>query len=230
MGQRLIVEFRYDGETIFGLYQHWSAYTQSAFETVYSLIQCDNDLGTGGHWKKPTSYKEAVLQAMEMASNIQGVVWDNYNPAMKDKDDESFGWSYVRKTFTGDDDQSKAIRALSEKFSNVGDRSTGLVMIGKEAENCLDLGEYSIAINLDDQDIQFDVFNFFEGLAEYVDCYGGEADKPSNLVLPQNVYLDNFKYDDIDCISPVIDKMAEGYQFYVPSIGYDKDVIFGAIA
>lgn len=230
MGQRLIVEFRYDGETVLGLYQHWSAYTMDAFDTLYSLIQCDNYLFTNGHWVKPTSYKEAVLQAMEMVSNIEGVSWDNYNPKEKDADDETYGWSFVRNTFKGDDEQSKAIRALSEKFSIAGDRSTGLVMIGKEAENCLDLGEYSIAINLDNQDIQFDVYNIFDGLEEYVDAYGGEAEKPSKLVLPKNVYLDNFKFDDIEYISSIMDKITDGYQFYAPNVGYGEDTIFGAIS
>lgn len=222
MGQRLIVEFQYQGKTIAGLYQHWSAYTSDAFNTLESLLDI-------GNWHKPQNEKQALLQALEMMSNIDGISWDGYNPTDKDSNDEENGWVYIKKNFTGNDVESIGIRKISESFCKVGDRSTGLAIVGKPAEDCLDLGEYSIAIKLDEQNIEFDVYNRYENMVDYVDCCGNSARKPSRLILPKGVYIDFFKYSDMDYIASFLESMCNGYVYFAPSVGYDEDVIFGAI-
>lgn len=223
MGQRLIVEFIYRGKTVAGLYQHWSAFTLDAFDTLTCLIGMYT-------WKKPQNEKQAVLQAMTMMSNIEGVQWDGYAPSERESTNENNSWVYIRNHFKGDDEESKAMQKLSERFCIEGDRSVGLAFAGVSAENCLDYGEASIAINLEDQTINFDVLNNYDGVSEYVGCYGSNSPKPSRLILPDGKYIDFFKYDDIGYMSSVFEKLADGYMYFAPNVGYGEGTIFGAIA
>lgn len=223
MGQRLIVEFKYQDKTIAGLYQHWSAYTLDAFNTLECLMGV-------GYREKPKNEKQALLQALEMISNIEGVAWDGYDLTEKNSDDEGNGWVYIRKNFTGNDDESKDIREISKSFCFAGDRSTGLAIVGKTAEDCLSLGEYSIAIRLDEQVIEFDVYNRYDNMVEYVDCCGNPSKRPSRVILPKGVYIDYFKFDDMHYISSFLEKLGDGTVYFAPSVGYcDDDTIFGAI-
>lgn len=77
MGQRLVIEFIYDGEPILASYYHWSAYTQSTMDILNQMI-------TGKGFCKPASKKAAMLQALQMVENVtpydsDGAAWNDYD-------------------------------------------------------------------------------------------------------------------------------------------------------
>ena len=227
MGQRLIVEFRHEGDTILGLYQHWSAYTFDAFCTLKELL-CPDDYSELEEWKKPKTHKQALLQAMMMASHIENVCWGDYSPDRADLTDDKYGWAYIKNNFSGKDTESESILELSESFCNPdGDRNDGLLFAGPEAENCASLGEYGIVIDLDDQTINFDVFCVCNGLEDFID--GGNNKVPAEIKLKGNALIDFFKFEDIPDMFKVVKRMSKGEYFYAENSGYDTDSIFGAI-
>lgn len=227
MGQRLIVEFRYEGDTILGLYQHWSAYTLDAFCTLKELL-CPDDYSELEEWKKPENRKQALLQAMMMVGHIENVSWCDYEPSKGNCTEDKYGWAYIRNHFSNEDKESEAILEMSEIFCNPdGDRNAGLLFVGPEAENCDGLGEYGIVIDLDDQNINFDVFNVYEDIEDFIDR--GTNEVPKEIKLKGKACIDFFKYEDIPDMFKVVKKMNKGGCFYAENSGYDTDSIFGAI-
>lgn len=227
MGQRLIVEFHYEGDTILGLYQHWSAYTFDAFCTLKELL-CPNNYSELEEWKKPKTHKQALLQAMMMAEHIDNVCWMDYDPSREEYTDDKYGWAYIRNNFSGKDTESETILNLSESFCNPdGDRNDGLLIAGPEAEDCTGLGEYGIVINLDDQTINFDVFNVYDYLDEFIER--GTHKVPMKIKLKRNACIDFFKFEDIPDMFKVVKRMSKWECFYAENAGYTIDSIFGAI-
>lgn len=227
MGQRLIVEFRYEGDTILGLYQHWSAYTYDAFCTLKELL-CPNNYSELEKWKKPETRKQALLQAMKMVDHIDNACWMDYDPSREELTDDKYGWAYIRNHFSDKDMESESILKLSESFCNPdGDRNDGLLLVGPEAEDCASLGEYGIVIDLDDQTINFDVFNVYDDLKDFMER--GTHEVPIKIKLKRNACIDFFKFEDIPDMSKVVKRMSNGDLFCAENSGYNTDSIFGAI-
>lgn len=225
MGQRLVIEFLYNGEPLLASYYHWAAYTMSTMEILSQMV-----VGRG-FWK-PNSKKEAMLQALQMIENVtpydsDGAAWDDYN-----KSDDKKGVNILAKMFPDDDETSVHIREYGKRLCRNPNRNDGLVAIG--AEECEDMegvGEYLTFIELDSQMIRMEVFSYYCSLYEFIEW--NEA-VPVPFTVEMNSQcnsLDLFHYDDIPQVSQILDFVQRnGYCCSTYSGAHDEDCILSIIA
>ena len=225
MGQRLVIEFLYDGEPILASYYHWSAYTQSTMDILNQMI-------TGKGFWKPASKKEAMFQALQMVENVtpydsEGAAWNDY-----DVPDEQKGFNKLKAMFPDDDETSSQIREYGKRLCRKENRNDGLVVVGsKDCEDMEGAAEYLTFIELDSQTIRMEVFSYYSNIREFVDW--NEA-VPVPFTVETNSQcksLDLFHYDDIPQVITLLDFVQRhGCCCSTYSGAHDEDCILGIIA
>lgn len=225
MGQRLVIEFLYNGEPILASYYHWSAYTQSTMDILNQMI-------TGRGFWKPESKKEAMFQALQMIENVtpydsEGAALDDFN-----KPDEQKGFNKLKAMFPDDDGFSRNIREYGERLCRNPNRNDGLVVVGAEdCESMETAGEYLTFIELDSQIIRMEVFSYYSNIREFVD-WNETGPVPFTVrTNSQNNSLDLFHYDDIPQVITLLDFVEHhGCCCSTYSGAHDEDCILGIIA
>lgn len=224
MGQRLVIEFLYNGEPLLASYYHWSAYTQSTMDILNQMI-------TGRGFLKPTSKKEAMFQALQMVENVtpydsDGAAWEDY-----DKPDDKKCINILKKMFPDDDEISVQIREYGKRLCRNPNRNDGLVVVGAdECEDMENAAEYLTFIDLDSQIIRMEVFSYYSDIREFI--YWNEAGIVPFTVRTNSHYsLDLFHYDDIPQVITLLDFVGRnGCCCSTYSGAHDEDCILGIIA
>lgn len=224
MGQRLVIEFLYNGEPILASYYHWSAYTGSTMDILNQMI-------TGKGFWKPASKKEAMFQALQMIENVtpydsEGAAWDDYN-----KPDEHKGFNKLKAMFPDDDEISAHIREYGKRLCRNPNRNDGLVAIG--SRDCADMesaGEYLTFIELDSQIIRMEVFSYYSNIHEFIE-WNEAVPVPFTVLTNPNYSLDLFHYEDIPQVITLLDFVGRnGCCCSTYSGAHDEDCILGIIA
>lgn len=220
MGQRLVIEFLYNGEPLLASYYHWAAYTMSTMEILSQMI-----VGKG-FWK-PNSKKEAMFQALQMIENVtpynsEGAAWE----------DDKKGFNVLAKMFPDDDETSVHIREYGKRLCRNPNRNDGLVAIGtKECEEMEYAGEYLTFIDLDSQIIRMEVFSYYCNLYEFLE-WNEAVPVPFTVEMnSQCQSLDLFHYDDIPQVITLLDFVdRHGYCCSTYSGAHDENCILSIIA
>ena len=152
MGQRLVITAKYKNQEIAKIYFHWSAYTVSALQEAYDLINEINITDC-------TTIEDLQLQLIRYCERHDGCV---------DGGAHSEEMKYVKFIFP------------KEEFKGNGNRNNGLIAISDVGRDEMQrYGEGDLIINFDSQEVSNYCYIGWD-LAEYKnyrkDEYGEEVD------------------------------------------------------
>lgn len=139
MGQRLVVTVRSFGKDLAKIYYHWSAYSISALREAKELIDC---ICEDYH----VTEKELQLRLIRFCENNGG--------GIRAQESE---FDYIKKMFPGE-------TFKTENYS----RNYGLIAISEEGmEDLQRWSEGDICIDVDEDTIHNEVFDWYDGIDAY---------------------------------------------------------------
>lgn len=139
MGQRLVVSIESIGECLAKIYYHWSAYTVSALYETQKIVDCIYN-------KKDETKEELLLRLIRFCEANGGGI-------------------------DGNEDEFNYIKGLypNQTFKKDGySRNNGLIALSKNGmEDLQGWSEGDVTINIDEDVVHCDVYNYYESLLEY---------------------------------------------------------------
>ena len=139
MGQRLVVSIESMGECLAKIYYHWSAYTVSALYQTKQIVDCIYD-------HNDETKSELQLRLIRFCEKNGG--------GIKGTDNE---FDYIKNLFPNE-------VLKTDGYS----RNNGLIALSKNGmEELQRWSEGDVTINLDEDEIHFEVCGWYESLLEY---------------------------------------------------------------
>ena len=171
MGQRLIISIETKGEPIAKLYYHWSAYTESALYETQQVINCIYN-------HKNESIKELQLRLIRFCEkNGGGIRGDDYE--MK----------YIQNMFPNE-------TFKTEDYS----RNRGLIALSEKGMDELQSwSEGDVIIDLDEDEVNFEVYAGYESFEEYVE-YRRECDDEFEGITLEKIPDIGFDLESFDAL------------------------------
>lgn len=172
MGARLATCFvDEEGKRFLTIYQHWSAYTLSALETVKDVIS--------EYEKLKVSTTDIKLLALKICDALNYTIYDGEN-AQKQIDE--IKKKYPNETFY--------------HLFNVkeGDSNFGVIGFEQFAEYLEDCCSNVTEIDLINEEVDFDCYSWYNDIEEVVDI------KAEEIVMPCDIPIDigHFYFDEVD--------------------------------
>lgn len=182
MGQRLVCTIQKDKKAICNIYYHWSAYTCSALFETKKIINCIYN-------HKDETTEDLLLRLIHFCEESGGGVSEGY---------DSDEWKYIQKLYP------------NEKFKadNI-DRNYGLISLSEKGiAELQSWSEGDVYINLDTDQVDFQVYCGYEYLEEYIEerkSWDEDFDEKEMDNMPEfDFCLGYFDVNDIDRIADAI--------------------------
>ena len=172
MGERLATCFvDKDGNRFLTIYQHWSAYTLSALETVKDVIS--------EYERLKESTTDIKLLALRICDSLNYKICDGKD-AQKQIDE--IKKKYPHETFYN-------LFDVEEGDPNFG--VIGFEQYAEELESCC---SNTTEIDLTNEGVDFDCYNWYNDIEEAVELKNAEIEMPCNI--PFNIGY--FYFDEVD--------------------------------
>ena len=187
MGQRLVVTVTSQGQDLCKMYYHWSAYTSSALDETKKILEC-----ICKHEDK--TERELQLRLIRFCEQCGGGIKNG-----KDSDE----WKYIQSVYPNE----------TFKEDNIS-RNYGLIAISEEGMADLqNWSEGDVYINLDEDEVNFGVYGWYEYFEEYIEERKEWDDEFEGIKLEDIPDIGHdlgvFNVGDIDAIIAVIDNATE---------------------
>ena len=139
MGQRLVVSIESMGDCLAKLYFHWSAYTMSALYQTKKIVNCIYD-------HNDETKEELLLRLIKFCEANGGGIDGNENE-----------FNYIQGLYP------------NETFKKDGySRNNGLIALSQKGmEEMQRWSEGDVTIDIDEDEIHFEVYGWYESLLEY---------------------------------------------------------------
>ena len=186
MGQRLVVTVNYCEEEIVKIYYHWSAYTESALMETKQILDELLD--------ENNNIKDLKLRLIRFCERNGGGIKNG-----KDSDE----WKYIQSVYPNE----------TFKEDNIS-RNYGLIALSEEGMADLqNWSEGDVYINLDEGEVNFGVYGWYEYFEEYLEERKSWDDEFEGIKLEDIPDIGHdlgvFNVCDIDAIIAAIDKTSE---------------------
>lgn len=183
MGQRLVCTIIKDHKAICNVYYHWSAYTYSALLETKKIIGCIYN-------HKDETESELLLRLIHFCEENGGGISNGYDG------DE---WKYIQSLYPNEEFKAEGI-----------DRNYGLISLSeKEMEVSQSWSEGDVYINLDTDQVDFQVYIGYEDIDEYIEdrkSWDDDFDETELDDIPEfDFCLGYFDVGDIDAIINSLD-------------------------
>lgn len=188
MGQRLVVTVRSQEKDLCKMYYHWSAYTYSALLVTRNILNCIYN-------HEDETEKELQLRLIRFCEKYGGGIKNG-----KDSDE----WKYIQSVYPDETFKAEGIS-----------RNYGLIALSEEGMADLqNWSEGDVYINLDEDEVNFGVYCWYEYFEEYIEERKEWDDDFEEIKLEDipdiGCDLGTFNVNDIDAIIIALNKVS-GY-------------------
>jgi len=182
MGQRLVVSVEKSKRKLCNIYFHWSGYTYSALLETKKIINCIYN-------HKDEAESELLLRLIHFCEENGGGISNGCDG------DE---WKYIQNLYPNEEFKAEGIS-----------RNNGLISLSeKEMEESQYWSEGDVYINLDTDQVDFQVYSGYEDIDEYIEdrkSWDDEFDETELDDMPEfDFCLGYFNVGDIDSIADAI--------------------------
>ena len=188
MGQRLAVIIEHEGNPIAAVYYHWSAYTFSALNIAYDLIDAWDSCSDRDPWQNK------LLNVIHFIRDNRG----GLDKAVNGREFKAAQEMYPGEVFP------------MEGYS----RNNGLIALTPEGiSSIISAAEGEIILNMDDREIFNTVVNVWESKEELMEAYDGYSEAEIDNAVSIDLDLSHMRFMDLPKVMDIILNYPEEHLF-----------------